>query len=146
MISSRLAGTDLITIGSHLQVLTIDAWAKPEIKSVTDLRGKSVAVTRIGASTYFAGLSMLESAGLKTSDVTFIQAGGVGESLVALLTGRVDAALQGTFEFYRTFFPTTLRTVDKAIANALRFLDHPKARQADPKQFFDNSLADEAGK
>ena len=46
--------------------------------------------------------------------------------------------------FYRTFFPTALGIVDKAIAKALRFLDHPKARQAAPKQFFDNSVEGEA--
>ena len=55
IISSRLAGSDLIAIASPLSVLTIDAWAKPKIKSIADLRGKRVGVTRFGASTYFAG-------------------------------------------------------------------------------------------
>ena len=40
IISSRLAGSDLIAIASPLPVLTIDGWAKPEIKSVSDLKGK----------------------------------------------------------------------------------------------------------
>ena len=65
IISSRLAGSDLIAIASPLSVLTIDAWAKPEIKSVNDLRGKRIGVTRFGASTHFAGLSMLELGGHK---------------------------------------------------------------------------------
>lgn len=47
IISSRLAGSDLIAIASPLPVLTIDGWAKPEIKSVSDLRGKRVGVTRL---------------------------------------------------------------------------------------------------
>jgi NitT/TauT family transport system substrate-binding protein len=229
VISSRLSGSDLTVIGSPLQVLTIDGWAKPEIKSIADLKGKRVGVTRIGASTYFAGLSMLASAGLKPSDVVFIQTGGVGESLASLLGGRVDASmigypfglrakkegfpmlfrpaeteygffptavigareswvrepknralainflralseglllsrtngeiskralgkytrvndeavLQGTFDFNKQFFSATLKTEDKAIANALRFLDQPKARDADPKQFYDNGLVNE---
>ena len=95
IISSRLAGSDLIAIASPLPVLTIDGWAKPEIKSVSDLRGKRVGVTRFGASSYFAGLSMLESAGVKPSEVTFIQNGGVGESYAALLGGRVDVCMIG---------------------------------------------------
>ncbi|MGH7775412.1 MAG: ABC transporter substrate-binding protein [Candidatus Binatia bacterium] len=230
VISSRLGGSDLIVIGSPLPVLTIDGWAKPEIKAVTDLKGKIISVTRIGASSYYAGLSMLESAGLKTSDVAFVQSGGVGESMAALLTGRVDAsmigypfgiraqkagfhmlfrpseteyglfptaviaareswfkdlrnrkvavdflralheglllsktnsevskkalgkytrvhdeaALQGTFEFYRPHFSSNLRVIEKAMANALKFLDHPKAKQADPKQTYTNSLVEEA--
>ena len=85
----------LIAIASPLPVLTIDGWAKPEIKSVSDLRGKRVGVTRFGASSYFAGLSMLESAGIKPSEVTFIQNGGVGESYAALLGGRVDVCMIG---------------------------------------------------
>jgi ABC-type nitrate/sulfonate/bicarbonate transport system substrate-binding protein len=57
-----------------------------------------------------------------------------------------DADLQGSFEFYKDAFPTTLRVVEKAMANAQRFVDHPKAKQADVKQFYDNSLVDEAMK
>ena len=79
--SSRLSGSDLIVIGSPLPVLTIDAWARPEIRSVSDLKGKRIGVTRFGASTHFAGLAMLDSAGIKPNEVVFIQNGGVGESL-----------------------------------------------------------------
>ena len=229
IISSRLAGSDLIAIACPLPVLTIDAWAKPEIKSVTDLRGKRIGVTRFGASTHFAGLSMLDSAGIKPNEVTFIQNGGVGESLAALIGGRVDATmigypfglraksagfpllfrpmdseyglfptaviaareswlkdpknrklavdflralneglqltrespnavkqalrkyirvndealLQGSVEYFRDAFPSTLRTREKVMTNALKFIDHPKARQYDVTQSFDNSLVDD---
>ena len=229
IISSRLGGSDLIAIASPLQVLTIDGWARPEIKSIADLKGKRVGVTRFGASSYFAGLSMLEAGGVKPNEVTFIQNGGVGESYAALLNGRVDvcmigypfglraksagfqllfrpsttdyglfptaaiaardswlkdpknrkvavdflralgegvllarenaavtkkalrkftrvnddADLQGSFEFYKDAFPKTLRVDEKAMANAHKFVDHPKAKGADVKQFFDNSLVEE---
>jgi len=229
IISSRLAGSDLIAIACPLPVLTIDAWAKPEIKSVTDLRGKRIGVTRFGASTHFAGLSMLDWAGIKPNEVTFIQNGGVGESLAALIGGRVDATmigypfglraksagfpllfrpmdseyglfptaviaareswlkdpknrklavdflralneglqltrespnavkqalrkyirvndealLQGSVEYFRDAFPSTLRTREKVMTNALKFIDHPKAKQYDVTQSFDNSLVDE---
>ena len=232
IISSRLGGSDLLAIASPLQVLTIDGWARPEIKSVADLRGKRVGVTRFGASSYFSGLAMLESGGVKPNEVTFIQNGGVGESLAALMGGRVDvcmigypyglraknagfqllfrpstteyglfptaaiaardswlkdarnrktavdflralgegvllarenaavtkkalrkftrvnddADLQGSFEFYKEAFPRTLRVEEKAMANAQKFVDHPKAKGADVRQFFDNSLVEEAMK
>lgn len=232
IISSRLAGSDLIAIASPLSVLTIDAWAKPEIKSVNDLRGKRIGVTRIGASTHFAGLSMLDSAGIKPNEVVFIQNGGVGESLAALMGGRVDASmigypfglrakaagfpllfrpmdseyglfptaaiaarelwlkdsrnrriaadflralneglqltrespnavkralrkytrvedeslLQGSYEYFREAFPKTLATPEKAMANALKFIEHPKAKQYDIRQSFDNGLVTEIAK
>ena len=230
IISSRLSGSDLIAIASPLPVLTIDGWAKPEIKSIGDLRGKRVGVTRFGASSYFSGLAMLEAGGVKPSEVTFIQNGGVGESYAALLGGRVDVcmigypfglnaknagfhllfrpsqteyglfptaviaareswlkdaknrrvavdflralheglvlsrenatatkkalkkytrvdddvSLQGSYEFYRDAFPPSLRVVDKAMANALKFVEHPKAKGWDVRQSFDNSYVDEA--
>ena len=54
------------------------------------------------------------------------------------------ATLQGTFEFFQPYFPANLRTIEKAMANAIKFLDHPKAKQLDPKQTFNNSYVDEA--
>ena len=230
VIASRLSGSDLIAIASPLPVLTIDGWSKPEIRSIGELRGKRVGVTRFGASSYFSALSMLESGGVKPNEVTFIQNGGVGESYAALVGGRVDvcmigypfglyaknagfnllfrpsqteyglfpsevvaareswlkdarnrrvavdflralnegqqlarenaaaakralrrftrvdddAYLQGSFEYYRGAFPPSLKVIERAMANALKFVDHPKARQFDVRQSFDNSFIDEA--
>ena len=55
-----------------------------------------------------------------------------------------DALLQGSFEYYKEAFPRSIRVIEKAMANALKFVDHPKAKQADIKQTFDNSFVDEA--
>ena len=58
---------------------------------------------------------------------------------------RVDdeAVLQATFEYYRQYFGETLKVNEKSYANLLQLLDHPKAKNADPKQFFDNSLLEQ---
>ena len=55
-----------------------------------------------------------------------------------------DADLQGSYEFYKDAFPRTLRVEEKAMANAQKFVEHPKAKGADVKQFYDNSLVEEA--
>ena len=232
IVSSRLAGSDLTVIGSYLQVLTINGMAKPEIKSINDLKGKKVAVSRIGASTYFAAVAMLDSRGMKPADVLFIQAGGNAESFAALTNGAVDAAmlgypfslktkqagfqalfrpadseyglypnatvaareswlkiprnhnvavnflramgeglrlaktdaqvskkalrrylrvqdettLQATLEYIQPYFPESLLTIEKAMANGIKFLDSPKAKELDPKQTFTNRYVDEAMK
>jgi len=232
VIASHVSGSDLIAIGSPLPVLTVDGWSRPEIKFVSDVRGKRVGVTRFGSSTYFAALSMLESGGIKPNEVVFIQNGGLGESFAALQGGRVDvcmigypfglyaknagfnllfhpsqseyglfpnevvaareswlkdtrnrrvavdflralnegqelarenavaakralrrftridndAYLQGSFEYYRGAFPPSLKVIERAMGNALKFVDHPKAMQFDVRQSFDNSIIDEAMK
>jgi NitT/TauT family transport system substrate-binding protein len=232
IVSSRLAGSDLTVIGSYLQVLTINGMAKPEIKSINDLKGKKIAVSRIGASTYFAAVAMLDSRGMKPTDVLFIQAGGNAESFAALTNGAVDAAmlgypfslktkqagfqalfrpadseyglypnatvaareswlkilrnhnvavsflramgeglhlakteagvskkalrrylrvqdettLQATLEYIQPYFPESLLTIEKAMANGIKFLDNPKAKELDPKQTFTNRYVDEAMK
>jgi ABC-type nitrate/sulfonate/bicarbonate transport system substrate-binding protein len=58
---------------------------------------------------------------------------------------RVDdePVLQATFEYYRKYFGDTLKVDEKSYANLLQLLDHPKAKDADPKRFFDNSLLEQ---
>lgn len=232
VVLNRLGGGDLITVGAQTGVYTTDCFAKSDMKSVNDLKGKSVGVTRFGTSTHFAALSMLRSAGLKPTDVLFIQIGGSAEAIAALTSGRLDAAMLGypasevalkkgftqlshlaktengafpttaivakewwlkdgknreiainflrafteglalaksdaaiskkvlrkytrvendgillsTFEYYRQFFGETLKINERSYANLLQLVDHPKAKGADPKQFFDNSLIDQIGK
>ncbi|HEY7164706.1 MAG TPA: hypothetical protein VIB79_09115, partial [Candidatus Binatia bacterium] len=57
-----------------------------------------------------------------------------------------EASLQGSYEFYKDAFPASLRVVEKSMANALKFIEHPKAKQFDVRQSFDNSFAEEATK
>jgi NitT/TauT family transport system substrate-binding protein len=232
VVLNRLGGGDLITVGAQTGVYTTDCFAKSEMKSVNDLKGKTVGVTRFGTSTHFAALSMLRSAGLKPTDVLFVQIGGSAEAIAALTSGRLDAAMLGypasevalkkgftqlshlaktdngafpttaivakeswlkdgknreiainflgafteglalaksdaaiskkvlrkytrveddgillsTFEYYRQFFGETLKINERSYANLLQLVDQPKAKGADPKQFFDNSLIDQIGK
>jgi NitT/TauT family transport system substrate-binding protein len=229
VVLNRFAGGDLITIGAHGGVMTADGFAKPEIKSLADIKGKQVAITRFGTTTHFAALMMLRLAGLRPNDAILIQTGGNTEALAALLGKQVDCALlgyptnqlalqagfkqitrlgrseyglfpnvaigtreswlksaknreqainflrafsegltiakkdaaaskkvmrkyarvnddgilQASFEFYKEQFPPNLRVDERSYANLLRYLDHPKAKSADPKEFFDNSLIDE---
>jgi len=229
VVLNRLGGGDLITIGAQTGVYTTDCFSKPGMKSVNDLKGKTVGVTRFGTSTHFAALSMLRSAGLKPTDVIFIQIGGSAEAIAGLMSGRVDAAMLGypasevalkkgftqlshlaktengafpttaiaareswlkdtknreiainflrafteglvlaksdaviskkvlrkytrveddgillaTFEYYRKFFGETLKINERSYANLLQLVDDPRAKGADPKQFFDNTLVEQ---
>ena len=64
-IDAKLEGADLIYIASSLPVFVFQLYARPEIKSMADLKGKVVAVTQPAASTDYAMRIVLKRNGLE---------------------------------------------------------------------------------
>jgi NitT/TauT family transport system substrate-binding protein len=91
----RTAGGDVVMFGVYMPIFSQEGMSRPEIQTVAGLRDKTLGVTRLGSSSQYAMIAMLASAGLRSDDATMIQTGGVGESLAALLSGNVDAAMLG---------------------------------------------------
>ena len=88
-----LGGGDLVAMGAITNVVAFYVMAAPEIKNVTDLKGKVVGVTRFGASTDFGMRMLLSKYGLEAAkDVPFIQIGGMPELAAALSKKTVYAA------------------------------------------------------
>ena len=88
-----LGGGDLVAMGAITNVVAFYVMAAPEIKSVADLKGKVVGVTRFGASTDFGMRMLLSKYGLEAAkDVPFIQIGGMPELAAALSKKTVYAA------------------------------------------------------
>jgi NitT/TauT family transport system substrate-binding protein len=232
-IENRLQGGDLLIVGTLTRGFTVEAWSSPSVRTLADLRGRTIAVTRFGSTTHYGALAMLAAAGLSPTEAAVLQAGGVTESFVGLTSGQVDVAmlappqtmearkagfhrlgavadwgdyglfpsqavtireawlanpthrdtalqfmralqagvrlaksdpvatkhalrnytkvddeesLQETFEFYSRNLLESLQVEERGVTNALQFVDDPKARQVDPKQFIDNSLAEEIGR
>src|SRR5687767_673246 len=88
-----LNGGDLVAMGAITNVVAFYVMAAPEIKNVTDLKGKVVGVTRFGASTDFGMRMLLSKYGLEAvKDVPFIQIGGMPELTAALSNRTVFAA------------------------------------------------------
>jgi ABC-type nitrate/sulfonate/bicarbonate transport system substrate-binding protein len=82
---SGLQGADLIAIGATVNIVPFYVMAAPEIRTVNDLRGKTVGVSRFGAATDFGMRIFLAKHGLEAhKDVTFIQIGGMPEIATAL--------------------------------------------------------------
>jgi ABC-type nitrate/sulfonate/bicarbonate transport system substrate-binding protein len=68
--------------------------SKPEIRAPADLRGKKIAISRIGSATHVAVRSTLERYDLRSDrDFVIIQSGGQAERFAALRAGVVDAAI-----------------------------------------------------
>ncbi len=84
---------DLVFIGAIKNILTHSILAKPNIKTPENLKGKKIGVTRIGSNPHYFAVQALRHFGIDSRDVAFIQAGGAPETLAALESSSIDAAV-----------------------------------------------------
>lgn len=93
VVNADLSGADLVFIGGVANVPAFYLMATPEIKSIEDLRGKTVGVTRFGSSTDFTMRYVLQKHGLQPEkDVTLLQIGGMPELAAAFSKRLIVAA------------------------------------------------------
>ena len=93
IVDAGLNGGDLVAMGAITNVVAFYVMAAPEIKTVADLKGKVVGVTRFGASTDVGMRMLLAKYGLEPArDVPFVQIGGMPELTAALTKRTVFAA------------------------------------------------------
>jgi len=87
-----LSGADIKIIASVQNKLAGSIYARPEIKSPEQLKGKRLGVSRFGALSDTAAAIFLEHFGLKRgTDVAIIQMGGLPEVITALEKGAIQA-------------------------------------------------------
>ncbi|MEX0804487.1 MAG: ABC transporter substrate-binding protein [Candidatus Binatia bacterium] len=92
-VDASLGGADIVMFGSMVKVPAFYIMALPEIKTVDDLRGKTVGVTRFGSSTDFTMRYVLRKHGLEPGkDVTLIQTGDLFAAAAMLRTRTIVAA------------------------------------------------------
>ena len=92
-VDASLGGADVVMFGSMVKVPAFYIMALPEIKTVEDLRGKTVGVTRFGSSTDFTMRYVLRKQGLEPGkDVTVIQTGDLFAAAAMLRTRTIVAA------------------------------------------------------
>ncbi len=91
VIGNVLKGGDIIQVAATIKTLTIPMYVQPSIRNLDDLKGKKVGVSRFGAISHFTALAVLQRAGVK--DVTIVQTGGIPESMAALSSGALAAAM-----------------------------------------------------
>ena len=70
-----------------IQIVTVD----PDIKSVEDLKGKSVCIGDVGSGTYFNAVDVFAAYGMTVDDVEPIYQ-SFGDSAESLKDGKIDAA------------------------------------------------------
>ena len=88
-----LQGGDLVAMGGITNVVAFYIMATPEIKTIADLKGKTVGVTRFGSSGDVGMRMFLTKYGLEpVKDVPMIQLGGLPEIAAAMGKRTVHAA------------------------------------------------------
>ena len=83
---------DFVFVAGFKNVLTHSIVAGPDIKKPADLRGKKVGINRVGSNPHYFAVQALRRSGIDPAEVNFIQSGGSPETLIALLSGGLDAA------------------------------------------------------
>jgi NitT/TauT family transport system substrate-binding protein len=99
-VSSNLAGSDVISIASIESRLPYALLAQKEIKTIDQLKGKRLAISRFGSASDLGARLILQRYGLvPDKDVTILQTGGTSTRLSALSKRSVDSTIL-TPEFF----------------------------------------------
>ncbi len=107
---ARSQGVPLVYVGTWFQKypVTVMALEKANIRTVADLKGRTIGVPGRYGATYVGLLALLDSAGLKESDVQLREIGFT--QVQALTQGQVDAVVG-----YTNNEPVQLRALGQAI-------------------------------
>jgi ABC-type nitrate/sulfonate/bicarbonate transport system substrate-binding protein len=101
-IDAKLEGADLTYIASCLPVFVFQVYARAEVKSLADLKGKVVAVTQPAASTDYAMRIVLKRNGLEPDkDVKILYAQDINGVLTNVSAGNAAAGIMSA--------PTSIR-------------------------------------
>jgi len=94
-IAAVLAGSDIVFVAAKGNYAVMSFWVRKDspAKSLADLRGKTIGVTRAGSASHMIARLALKSAGLSERDVKFLHHGGLPESFASLDRGIVDASM-----------------------------------------------------
>jgi len=101
VVNGILSGAELVYIAIGVPTYGFSVYARPEIKDISDLKGKVLGVMTKGASSDHAATALLRQHGMKAGqEVKFLYLGGVREVLAALDKGVIPAGVLSS--------PTTL--------------------------------------
>lgn len=93
-INANATGADFVGLTATLNTFAFKILGSPDIKKPENLRGKKVAISRLGGASDFSVRYALTHWGLvPDKDVALLQVGGEPESVLALQNKAVDAAI-----------------------------------------------------
>src|SRR3970282_1308704 len=94
VVNGILSGAELVYIAIGVPTYGFSVYARPEIKDISELRGKVLGVMQKGASSDHAATALLKRYGMRPGqDVKFLYLGGVREIVAALERGIMPAGV-----------------------------------------------------
>jgi ABC-type nitrate/sulfonate/bicarbonate transport system substrate-binding protein len=93
VVSSNLAGTDLVMIGGIVNTFAFQIVTVKSITTPQQLKGKRVGVNRFGTAPDIAARFALRRMGIDPSEVTILQLGEQSTRLTAMKAGQLEAAI-----------------------------------------------------
>lgn len=96
VVKADLSGGDIVVLVSGPEKLFFSMCGQPSLKSVADLKGKKIGISRFGTTTDFIARHVLAEAKLDPkTDATILQVGSQVSLLAALQSGVIDGAVLG---------------------------------------------------
>lgn len=93
-VAANLEGADIVYFAGLLDKLNYQLIARPEIKSIEQLKGKKFAVSRYGSSADFGMRAMLKRVGIDpVKEATILQIGDEPARIAAITSGNVDGTV-----------------------------------------------------
>jgi ABC-type nitrate/sulfonate/bicarbonate transport system substrate-binding protein len=97
LVQAALQGADTVILSAAIDGFVFKVFGAPEISSPAQLKGKTLGVSRYGATSDFAVRLALKKWGLNERDVSILQVGTTQDTLRAMQTKRLDSGvLSGT--------------------------------------------------
>jgi NitT/TauT family transport system substrate-binding protein len=94
-VAANLGGSDLVFVAAKPNFTVISIWVRRDspIRTLAELRGKTIGVSRAGSATHTIARIALRTAGIGDQDVKYLYHGGLPEIFASLDKGLVDAAV-----------------------------------------------------
>jgi NitT/TauT family transport system substrate-binding protein len=91
VVGAQAGGQDIIMLSGFLNQAVFRVMANRDISSIEEVKGKTVAVTRVGQADYFVWQAVIERNGWRQDDVKFVNANDVQGQVGLLQQGQVQA-------------------------------------------------------
>jgi NitT/TauT family transport system substrate-binding protein len=120
VLTASLRGFDVVFVAGLLNTMIWDLYARPEIKSAEQLKGKIVGTERPGSPVAYGTLVALRKLGLTPKDVQLRPLGGTVQVAAALQAGQIVAGPSAppvSFQLERAGFHSMTTTLDQPYQN-----------------------------